>query len=98
MWEPTPRGWRVVRARIPGRPRNGQPSERVPRPPEHPAHAAGVEGYSPRELREGARGLFDPNNLRRLLVELEDLTEAAARALLVPVELLALALRKKGRK
>jgi len=55
-----------------------------------------VEGYSARELREGARGLFDPNTLRRLVVELEDAAEAGARALLGPVELAAELVNKRG--
>lgn len=83
VWEPDGKGWRAVRARVPARARRAR-SERVPRPPLHPAHAERVEGYSARELREGARGLLDPI-LRRLVVELEELVEASAKVALMEV-------------
>ena len=92
VWEPDGKGWRKVRARVP-RPRSGR-SERVPRPPLPPVHAAGeeerpsVRGYSAREIAEGLReAVKGRDNARRLLVELEDLLEASAKIALVPVEL-----------
>jgi len=59
VWEPGPRGWRVVRARVPGSPRSGRPSEseRVPRPPEH-RHAEAAEVPVVRELVQ-LRGLVE---------------------------------------
>jgi hypothetical protein len=95
VWEPSPDGWRKVRAKVPRVAR----AERVPRPPEHRKHRAvdgAAVGYSARELREGARGLLNPSKLRRLLVELEDLAEAGARALLVPTELAAELVNSRG--
>jgi hypothetical protein len=86
VWTQGPNGWTKTRAKVPRAAR----SERVPRPPEHRKHRAedgAALGYSARELRDGLRGLIDPNLLRGVLVQAESAAEAIARLALVPAEL-----------
>jgi len=54
-------------------------------PHESPASWPGV-GYSAREFAEGARGVFAPNPLRRVLVEVSELAEACAKGALAAVD------------
>jgi hypothetical protein len=58
-----------------------------------PVHAAGAEeparvGYSSREIAEGLReAVRGKNNMRRLVVEIEELLEAGAKMASVPIAL-----------
>lgn len=79
VWTSTPHGWRRVRAKVPGRPRSGHPSERVPRPPSYRMHAAGVEDLRPSSELE----VFGAHVAREVARELVDRLGGVATAVVV---------------
>ena len=93
VWEPNGRGWRQVRARVPGQPRSGRPSAPwVPRPPSYRFTPAGAE-ESARAPRSELAQLVGDHLVRELADEV--VARAGRWAVAIAVGLLVFRRRRK---
>lgn len=95
VWEPNGRGWRQVRARIPGQARSARPSAPwVPRPPSYRFTSAGAEESHPAPAARSELAQLVGDHLVR---ELADVVVARAGrwAVAIAVGLLVFKARRK---